>query len=218
MKRTLISLFFAAAAALVFSMPAASLPLADGTYTLGNHPDGNAAPPLYGLRLDGLDGDDSHEFTFSFTGNGAEMFMTIAGAQIHIFGTVFGGEDIGNAYDNPVLWDVDFTYTDAFIDGMLHEANTGTGTITPQGGTAIDLVAKSNGDFAFRLAQGHRGFADFSGWGWVNHSGGGLDNHIPASDWLFIVTGTPPSTVPEASGALLGLSGLLGLAWVGRRR
>ena len=43
----------------------------DGTYQLKNHPDGNAAPPPYGLRLDGLlNGNQGTIYTFDFNAEG----------------------------------------------------------------------------------------------------------------------------------------------------
>ena len=50
-----------------------------GTYTLHNHPDGDAATPYYGLRLDGLlDRNGSSVVTFDFDASdqGAAMFIT----------------------------------------------------------------------------------------------------------------------------------------------
>ncbi len=105
----------AATAALAGATAAHAASLADGFYRLLNHPDGAAAPPLYGLRLDGLIGPDiSSIFTFSFEGNGAHMQMEflLEGAKgtVHIFGKAFGGKDVGDSYENPVLWDIDFNY------------------------------------------------------------------------------------------------------------
>ena len=56
-------------ALLVTAVPvSAGLILQPGTYRLEDHPDGNAQPPGYGLRLDELiDVTDDHDiFTFSF--------------------------------------------------------------------------------------------------------------------------------------------------------
>jgi hypothetical protein len=80
----------------------------NGTYSLGNHRNGGAAPPLYGLRLDRLiGGDTNHIFTFDFEGDagdtnddGAAMFITIdldlgdlTNSSINIIGTVYFGRD-----------------------------------------------------------------------------------------------------------------------------
>jgi hypothetical protein len=37
-----------------FALASISQAVSYGSYTLDNHPDGNQAPPAYGLRLDGL--------------------------------------------------------------------------------------------------------------------------------------------------------------------
>jgi hypothetical protein len=122
---------------------------------LHNHPDGNAALPLYGLRLDGLLGDKTEEFTFDFDDPRSEMrrYWDDTLDTILISGTVWGGEDIGSSYaGDGEEWTVDF----------------------------------------------HRG-AGPTGYGWLNHSGVGLFEHVYSCDWLFTV-GDP---VPEPNAALL---------------
>ncbi len=180
----------------------------DGTYQLGNHPDGNAGPPTYGLRLDGLTtGNGSDIFTFSFDqADGADVKMVVDGGEITISGTVFGGRVVSNAYvvGESGLWDLSFTYNgaglvagddDLQVDDLL--AGTNTGTITKLFGDLAthDLVDYAGShDFAFQLGNeaddlGHRGFAGISGWGWMNHAPTSdpawLDHHLAASDWLF---------------------------------
>jgi len=180
----------------------------DGTYQLGNHPDGNAGPPIYGLRLDGLTtGDDTDIFTFSFDqADGADVQMVIDGDNITISGTVFGGLVVNNAYvvGESGLWDLNFSYDgaallagddDLQVDDLL--AGTNTGSITKLFGdlSSYDLVDYAGANaFSFQLGNkaddlGHRGFAGISGWGWLNHSPSNdpawLDQHLAASDWLF---------------------------------
>lgn len=134
----------------------AGIPINDGLYRLCNHPGGNANPPPYGLRLDGLDGDTSHHFTFDFeyddgAGNRSDMRMRLdqSAGTIHIFGSVYGGlNDPANldVYDSSVTddkvgwWDIDFTYamgvgtfpgdrggyTDVAVDLAAQSLNTGT--------------------------------------------------------------------------------------------
>ncbi len=215
-----------------------------GTYILGNHPDGNAAPPQYGLRLDGLlDGSAGSTYTFDFEHPMADMKLDYDGATIRIFGTAFGGLDTGGSYDAGLsgLIDVDFTYnmnvgTAPGDDDLLVTANMqNTGTVELVSGfsdyageTVFDLVDKSNGDFSFRFGDkdddnGHRGFAGISGWGWLNHapsdgSFGNIQNHLKASDWLFTATPEEPGRpIPLPSAAGMGLAGLAVLG-VRRRR
>ncbi|MDJ0789264.1 MAG: PEP-CTERM sorting domain-containing protein [Myxococcota bacterium] len=212
MSRTLL-LWISFAFVAFLPLPALATPLLDGTYQLGNHPDGNAAEPFYGLRLDGLfDGDDDTIVTLSFDpADGANVQMTIDGAEIHIYGVVFGGEIANHAYvGGGHFFKLDFRYTDAVVSGMTHTANTGSGTITQMGGDAYDLVAYAGDhDDAFALAMGHRGVDGFSGFGWLIH--GGAQEHLKASDWLFTV-------VPEPHAFGLMALGLAGLLWIGRRR
>lgn len=168
-----------------------------GTYRLGNHPDGNKAAPFYGLRLDELfDATGGHDvFTFDFEADGTAMYMTYDGETIHIYGTAFGGRDIGTSYDPN--WssevEIDFTFTNvksAWNDDDLRvKHETGAGTITWLAtGEAIELTAyRGNKPFSFRFGDkkndnGHRGYPGYSGWGWLTHG----DNHVHASDWLFI--------------------------------
>lgn len=84
------------------------------TWTLFDHPDGNQAPPAYGLRLDGLFNTGSGtEWTFSFEAPGAGVTMQLFDDNsLNISGTIFGGVDNGSGYQvgNVGLWDLDFTY------------------------------------------------------------------------------------------------------------
>ena len=96
---------------LLLPVRSAADPLGTGLYELSNHPDGNAAAPYYGLRLDGLlDWDDSVIYTFDFDADGAAMYLDYSGGSIHIYGTAWGGKDVGNVYEDAGFWDIDFTY------------------------------------------------------------------------------------------------------------
>jgi len=149
-----------AAAGLVLAMPANA---ADITFALANHPDGNAKPPTYGLRLDDLflqtptAGNVANPVggttTFSFDpADGAGMSATASmvglDIQINILGTVHGGVDTGVAYGfGGGLYDVDFTYRLNVTEvagpdgGFTVSANSAmnNGTITAQAGiTGVD--------------------------------------------------------------------------------
>lgn len=210
------SLCFAAVAAYGAGIPGG---LATGTYTLLNHPDGEIRTPYYGLRLDGLDGNNSNRYTFDFEHAQSNMQMTYNGSTIHIFGNVWGGKDIGSSYQNPSqgrtgLWQVDFTYranVSANPNGSIqvNSSPTNNGFIKPlfnstvaafQNNPQIPLIDFM--DPSFLLDTGHRGFAGISGWGWVNHSGRA---HVPASDWLFTVGA---QVIPTPGAASLGMIGL----------
>ncbi len=223
--------------------PAAAGTISDyGTYRINNHPDGGAAAPFYGLRLDGLlDGDQNKTFTFDFddTANGAAMFLTYSnsgsGNELRIFGNAWGGRDVGSTYQDPQLWAIDFTYvsvTNATGDDDLWIASGAT----PGGGTirAADLSGPitelkafaGNHPYYFRLGDedddsGHRMTGGITGWGWMNHAtpgaGTSLDTHLYSSDWLFTVN---PVAVPLPPSAWMGvgLLGALGLVRLRRRR
>ncbi|MCO6436133.1 MAG: hypothetical protein J5J06_03505 [Phycisphaerae bacterium] len=213
----------------------------DVLYRLHNHPDGNLVPPPYGLRLDGLDGNTSHRFTFDFDYDDGSMQSAmyldfdLGAGTIHIFGDVYGGQDTGSGYGAGTAgwWKVDFTYTTnvtSAADGynlddvrVTDEDAANSGTITAQFGSmqSYNLVDKSDGNFSFRFgddssAPGHRGFAGISGWGWLTHDGykdaAGNPVHVTSSDWLFTAR---PAPVPGA--VILGLAGF-GLIGLLRRR
>ncbi len=187
------------------------LVLRPGTYVLGDHLDGNAGPPSYGLRLDELvDVTPGHDiFTFSFDAPGTEMRIDITEMstdeyELRIYGTASGGLVQNNAYVPAFtsLVDIDFVYTLAHpVDGdddyIVTTPNfTNTGMINYMG-AAIDLFDRANSDgYTFRLGDeddhlGHRGVSGVSGWGWLDHGTDGT--YVPASDWLFTVIPTPGS-------------------------
>lgn len=189
--------------------------LQPGIYDLSNHPDGNAANPLYGLRLDELvDVTPGHDiFSFDFDAAQSSMFMEISVTQagagiapgattIRIFGQSLGGRDIGSTYANDAylgVYEIDFTYAVGVSDApgdddlwVVAASGSNSGQITPPGQTdPVPLADKSNGSFTFRLGDlangaGHRGFPGISGWGWLTHND--PDVYVKASDWLFTAT------------------------------
>lgn len=202
-----------------------SQPILDpGVYELHNHPDGNAAPPLYGLRTDELiDVTPNHDiFTYDFDAPGSSMFLELTPTTARIYGTVFGGLNQGTGYD-PTLsgyWSVDFTYVDLVslvpVDNdYTDQTSNDSGTLTQLfgAGTTFELGSYKGfylGDRADDL--GHRGFAGISGWGWLTYASG----HENATDWLFTVG--DQVAVPEP-GTYLSLGALLSMAlWASSRR
>jgi len=198
--------------------------LSTGEYRLHNHPDGNAASPLYGLRLDGLLGDGIHTFNFDAADEGAAMFMSFDGEMLRIHGTAWGGLDGGSAYVSPQLWSIDMTYTT--IVGIATDgigdigADSGVGIITAVNdpATTFNLVSYAGGHSNALFVgdedgSGHRGFDGISGWGWLNYfvNGGDSSQHVASSDFLF--TAQP---VPLPAGLWLLASGFLSLVFIRR--
>jgi hypothetical protein len=172
-----------------------------------------------GLRLDGLlTGNQNHDYTFDFDHPDSEMWMTYEeGADynsLRIFGTAFGGLDIGTEYDleESGLWEIDFTYDrveDHWQGGAIVDAGTpqssGTITLTTPGADAsAAFAARANNPFnlvdvsgaypySFGIFPNVRNFAGLSGLGWLNHEptdggpGATLTRHMYSSDWLFTV-------------------------------
>ncbi len=217
-----------AALAILLASGAASAGLivpTDVRLQLMDHPDGDAAPPTYGLRLDELiDVTPGHDrFTFSFDHPLALMQLQLTELSpgefsIHIWGTAFGVRVVNNEYDPLLsgLAEIDFTYMlvqpVAGDDDLIvtTPSFTNSGSIMFEGST-IDLFDRANSEgFSFRLGnedddQGHRGFAGISGWGWLDHGVAG--NHVAASDWLFTVVPTPGTTALMAIAAALFTKG-----------
>jgi hypothetical protein len=191
-----------------------------GLYQLNNHPDGNASPPLYGLRLDELyNATGGHDiYTFDFNAAGSNVQMVVTASTIRIYGSAMGGRDMGGTYAADLdagLYTFDFLYNIGVSpalggddDVVVYADMQNFGWIQTARGDVINLVDKSDGNYSFRLGDenndaGHRGFAGISGWGWLNHGPPGSP-HIAASDWLFTARLVPtPGTA-----ALLGLGGL----------
>lgn len=213
--------------------------LETGFYALHNHPDGNEALPYYGLRLDGLDGDTSHEFTFDFDYTSmafdSAMWLTLTEPapgvyNIRIEGQTWGGEDddsggyAANAYEG--IYTVVFEYTiggqlaapdDDILVAPENIANKGT-IVDPLGVTHYLTDFQGGNAFSFRFGDenndlGHRGFNGISGWGWLAHGlVEGQERHISSSDWLFTAE---KSDVPTPGA--LSLAGV-GLFVASRRR
>ena len=135
--------FALAASACVFgatSLTPSSASAAVFEYNLSDHPDGGLANPTYGLRLDGLYGGDSNDFTFSFNqpGTGMTLLYDNQANSVRIVGRAFGGIDTGSSYDanNGGFVDIDFTYKQNIV-------TTGTGTI---GTDTSNVGVRTTGD------------------------------------------------------------------------
>ncbi|MEQ8318019.1 MAG: hypothetical protein RIE77_00945 [Phycisphaerales bacterium] len=201
---------------------------------LGDHPDGHARPPGYGLRLDNMfEGFGAGgTTTFSFEENGARVVMKILDTTgdgnadaINISGKVYGGQDSGSGYAfGEGMFRLDFT----LAMGVNTESNgwtaesfaSNSGVMTAMAGngdllegTTFNFYQQSDAmakDFAI-LTDQHRfpGFAGHVGRGWVTFNSDG-SNSRGTQDFLFI-------TIPLPGSAGLAMAGL-GLVAVRRRR
>lgn len=128
-------------------------------YELHDHPDGTLASPDYGLRLDGLYGGTSNDFTFSFDTNGA--YMTLLYDQtantVRISGTAYGGIDTGSGWDanNSGLVNIDFTYRQNVV-------TDGTGTF----GTDTDNLGVRTTGHAQTVGTGNSGSLTLGAGNW----------------------------------------------------
>ena len=180
--------------------------LADGEYVLENHPDGNVAPPFYGMRLDHLFGDhDPITFDFDHAQSDMRMILEDGGTTATIFGKAWGGHDEGGFYDEAGLWNVYFKFDDKLSvyggddDFVVQGGDTelSSGTVSPlyntshfSSGDVFNLADEESGGYSFRLGNrtddlGHRGHDGISGWGWLQHDGDGILSHKSVSDFLF---------------------------------
>jgi hypothetical protein len=215
----------AALAAAGVGMAAHAAVIVPGLYQLNNHPDGNQSPPLYGLRLDELyNASGGHDvYTFDFDHMSSNVQMVVTASTIRIYGSAYGGRDIGSMYAADLdlgMYTFDFLYNIGVSpavgddDVAVYADMQNFGWIQTARGDVINLTDKSDGHYSFRLGDedndlGHRGFAGISGWGWLNHGPHGSP-HISASDWLFTARLVPTP----------GVLGVMGIAAVsmGRRR
>lgn len=213
--------------------------LESGFYRLHNHPDGAIRQPLYGLRLDGLSGNDADDFTFDFDHENSAVWLLLTDTgpnsySIEISGQSWGGRDVGSSYavDEWVgIYDFSFTYNVGVQDvpgdddiWVVASSGSNSGLIEAPNGNLYLLEDKSNGSYNFRLGDenndsGHRGFDGISGWGWLMHGlispqlQGGTE-HVVSSDWLF----TAEKTDTPTPGAISLLAGAIGITGVRRRR
>ncbi len=154
-------------ASVVYLWCVPSLLAASYLYNLNNHPDGNAADPTYGFRLDDLVDVNAGKdiWTFDFNHTLSSMFLDYDNSNtapfgddtVHIFGTAFGGLDINSSYDanERYTWEIDFTYSaniqrggppgtdisdvDIFIDPSSPGLNNGFITVQTLEGVAGSL-------------------------------------------------------------------------------
>jgi len=145
----------------------------DFQFLLHDHPDGGLADPEYGLRLDGLYGSESNDFTFSFDAPGTGMTLLYDGQSntVRIVGRAYGGIDLGSAWDanNVGFIDVDFTYRQNLV-------TTGSGTF---GTDSENLGVKTTSD-AQTVGTGNSGTVTLATGVWGG--GGTIGNDYVLAD------------------------------------
>jgi len=165
--------------------------LPPGLYRLHDHRDGRAAPPRYGLRLDGLlTGDAADVFSFDFDGPGAAVFLELEPTSARLFGTAYGGKDVGDRFEHAELWDLEMHYALADPSGTagrlesIGSPGSNAGTLRRRSDGRVFTLEDHGGPPSFVIGPGHRTSPGvFSGWGWLKHSGAA--ERLPDSDWLF---------------------------------
>lgn len=206
-------------------------------FALSDHPDGNAAPPGYGLRFDGLfagqAGAAGGVTTFSFDTFGdtiMEVASTGSGLSISITGTLYGGEDAGSSYGfGEGSYELSMSYTvgvaaqgTGYVVNAADPANAGTltGLTGVAAGQVFNIADFASPSFQF-LQDDHRlgGHAEagqgfWVGRGWLQ----GDQGPTRVRDFLFLgeMLSGPPIIPLPASGAL-ALAGV-GLVATRRRR
>jgi hypothetical protein len=215
----------------------ASVAMADTvTYRLHDHPDSAENPPPYGLRYDDLFGAGTGVTSFSFDYGASQVFLDAVQdvngvtTSLHIYGTVFGGVDVGNDYgSNPAAayYTVDFVYaagiagntTSGWTVSGLSASNTGS--LVAADNTSYPLYTMLNGDgesFVFKPDDHRLGPYNYPdntwvGRGWLSNNPNGQDLSGGTQDWLFTA-----ELIPLPGAAWAGLSGLAGAALVGASR
>ena len=159
------------------------------SFDLGDHPDGNAADPTYGLRLDNLftrmtDGGAfvsgsgiGGTTTFSFESNGADMRLDAIDTNdsgtvdtLRISGTVYGGRDVGSGY--------------GFGEGLYELSYTVATGVSTLGGTDGGFMAANAGgtDLGYIRSLGNDDIAAGTTWGFSNKPNNAGDSFLFLAD------------------------------------
>lgn len=199
-------------------------------FDLSNHPDGSAAPPFYGLRLD--DPDTSDTETFNFNGPGGTGASTVSGELDLDTGllTVSGEAEhnqTGNIYG--IMASIQLDDIGTLDVNELFNPSMGVSDLLTGNTLSLSLFDVGNGPYSgpsnwegfmdpsFTLGVNHRldntdsEYPALTGEGWLAPAGKPWD-HVDYQDWLFILE-NPVVPVPPAAGLIA-----VGIVGVGLRR
>lgn len=218
--------------ALAFFVVAAPAAATVNLFVCHNHPNGDAAPPTYGLRIDDLISTGIYTFSFDYsdvTGSaGIILAYDDVNGTIHIYGRAYGGRDTGGSWAagdrgwvNIDFWYVDYLVVqDACAGGAGNDvyvtdesvSNAGTVALDGWGGDAVFAFTgkKKTGDCAFYFDNDYdsKGNVSISGDPNIWHGTGWL---MPpggaARDWLFIAEMMTVPTKNKTWGAVKSLYG-----------
>lgn len=200
-------------------------------FSCHNHPNGDAAPPTYGLRIDDLIGTGIFTFSFDYsdiTGStGVILAYDDVAGTIHIYGRAYGGKDVGGSWDAVLKgWiNIDFWYVDNVATNVNSCAggagndvyvtdqsinNGGTFSLDGWGGDAVFAFTDKKADCSFYFdndsdSKNNGAIAGDPGiWsaaGWLMPQGGS------ARDWLFTAEMMTVPTENSTWGAVKALYG-----------
>ena len=164
------------------------------TYDLSDKGFGALNAPDYGLRLDDLFGGNNN-WTWSFDDPGTDMKMRIdtVNSTVDIFGTVYGGRDVGSNWDPATAgyWYLDFTYdhnvtiTDATAGywSVAYNANN-YGSLQLLDNLDIDGIAGSDQNKYIAIGDYHGG--SFVGNGGPSPSGPYVSAWLESTDGFIL--------------------------------
>ncbi|MEZ6234246.1 MAG: small multi-drug export protein [Phycisphaerales bacterium] len=239
MRTSMLCAAAVAAASLVGQASASQLLMQS---RLADHPDGNAAPPQYGLRIDNLFsqnnagqalvGGQSGTTTFSFNAPGANVIIQVfddtndnVADRVHISGVAYGGRDNGGSYGvGAGFYAIDYTYTanvGTTAEGWdaARAGATNGGTITALtgafAGESWSMTDKNSGNRSFHFeSDNHRlgGSSLDNSDVYVGRGWHMLDNGVMGTQDFLFVA------IPLPTTGMLAGAGMLAVAGVRRRR